>query len=399
MYKRIVEIASLGPRDTASPGDAASREYVLKEASNLGARTWTRSCRVVRFRAGATSLKVLEPVERDMVVLPQDRCDPTPPGGLVGEVEYARCGREEDYKGASACGKIILQDLWGLHMLEKVRVALDHGAKGLIWAHSRPGNKQSAWGLAQDGPSLPVVGVSLEDGDWLKRAVGSGPVRVRVDVEVSKEPATSDHIMAEVSAPFDSVEAPASLDSRPAVLLMAHRDTTHVSPGASDNGSGLTVVLEVLRAFSGVSLPFRLAGLFAAAEEGGGLGIGQYAESGLANDFPRIEGVINLDMVGVGSKLLVVKGDRRYRTSARINGLLEESASALGYHLGEYEMPMGLADITPLVARGIESTWLFKPDDPRFHTDQDIPDFVNPNDLKAAADIVASTIWRLAQRT
>jgi aminopeptidase YwaD len=183
------------------------------------------------------------------------------------------------------------------------------------------------------------------------------------------------------------------------VLLIAHRDTTHVSPGASDNGSGITVVLEVLRALSGVSLPFRLAGLFTAAEEGGGLGIGQYAASGLAEDFPHIMGVINLDMVGVGSKLLMVKGDRRFRTSDRINGLLEGSAAALGYHLGEYEMPMGLADITPLVARGIESSWLFKPDDPRFHTNQDIPDFVNPNDLKATADIVASAILRLAQQT
>jgi len=389
MYNRIVEIASSGPRDPASRGDAWSRQYILDEASELGARTWTRPCKVVRFATHSASLKVLEPVVRDIPVLPQDRCDSTPAGGTVAQVEYARCGGEDDYQGMDAQGKVMLQDVWGLHMLEKIRIGLDRGVKGLIWMHSQPGGKRSAWGLAQSGPSLPVVGVSFEDGRWLRDALAAGPVKVNLDVRVSKEPATSDHIFAEMPGP---------VDSRQAMLLVAHRDTTHVSPGANDNGSGISVVLEVLRAFTRVPLPFRLAGFFTTAEEGGGLGVEQYAASHLGEDFPQVKGVISLDMVGVGSKLLVVKGDRRYRTSARINGLLEESASTLGYHLGEYEMPMGLADITPLVARGIESAWLFKPDDPRVHTDQDIPDFVNPNDLKAAADIVACAIWRLAQQ-
>lgn len=389
MYNRIVEIASFGPRDAASPGDVASRQYILDEAARLGARTWTRSCNVVRFCVHGASLKVLEPGAREMPVLPQDRCDSTPAGGTVAQVEYARCGGEDDYLGMDARGKIVLQDVWGVHMLEKVRIALEQGAKGLIWMHSQPGGKQSAWGLAQAGSSLPVVGVSFEDGQWLKSSLAAGPVTVRMDVRVSKVPATSDHVLAELPGP---------VDARPAVLLIAHRDTTRVSPGANDNGSGITVVLELLKAFSGVALPFRLAGFLSAAEEGGGLGVEQYAASGLAEDFPQVKGVISLDMVGVGSKLLVVKGDRRYRTSARLNTLLEEGAAELGYHLGAYEMPMGLADITPLVARGIESTWLFKPDDPRLHTGQDTPDAVNPNDLKAAADIVASAIWRLAQQ-
>jgi hypothetical protein len=313
-------------------------------------------------------------------------------------VAYGRYGSDEDYQGIDPRGKIILQDVWGLHMLEKVRIAIQRGVSGLIWAHSQPGNRQSAWGLAHEGPTLPVVGISLEDGHWLRAALACGPVRVNLDVSVVKEPAASDHIVAVVPSPSDGAcQAPGK--ARPALLLIAHRDTTHVSPGASDNGSGVTVALEVLQAFSGMALPFRLACLFTAAEEGGGLGIEQYAASGLKDDFPVLVGAINLDMVGVGSKLLVVKGDRRHRTSAWINGALEESAAALGYHLGEYEMPMGLADITPLLARNIESSWLFKPDDPRFHTCDDRAGFVNPNDLKATADIVASAIWRLAQMT
>ncbi len=389
MYNRIVEIASFGPRDAASPGDGASRQYILDEAARLGARTRTRSCSVVRFSDHGASLRVLEPVIRDIPSLPQDRCDSTPGGGIVAQVEYARCGGEDDYVGTDVRGKIVLQDVWGVHMLEKVRIALGHGAKGLIWMHSQPGGKQTAWGLAQAGPSLPVVGISFEDGQWLRSSVAAGPVMVKLDVSTSREPATSDHILAELPGP---------VDARPAVMLIAHRDTTHVSPGANDNGSGITVVLELLRAFSGVPLPFRLVGLFSAAEEGGGLGVEQYAASGLNADFSQVTGAVSLDMVGVGSKLLVVKGDRRYRTSARLNALLEAGAAALGYHLGTYEMPMGLADITPLVAREIEATWLFKPDDPRFHTDQDTPDGINPNDLKACADIVASAIWRLAQQ-
>ena len=45
---------------------------------------------------------------------------------------------------------------------------------------------------------------------------------------------------------------------------------------------------------------------------------------------------------------------------------------------------------------GVPSAWLWKPDDPCYHTTADRYDRINPNDLKAVADVVGTAVLRLA---
>jgi hypothetical protein len=90
----------------------------------------------------------------------------------------------------------------------------------------------------------------------------------------------------------------------------------------------------------------------------------------------------------------LVTGSATRETDAHLNALLREGAATLGYYLEDYVCPMGLADAGPLLEVGIPATWLFKPDDPRFHTAADTPEQVNPNDMKMAADLVC---WALAR--
>jgi aminopeptidase YwaD len=379
----IEELSSLGPRIPGAPGDAASRHFLMRVAAAMGLRAWTAPCRVLEFRTGEGSVTTTVP-ERRMAALPQDRSAATPAGGLEAEIVYVGCGAEEDYAGIDARGRFVLQDIWGVHMLEKIRVAKEQGAVGCVWMHSAPGGKRSAWGLPHEPCPLPVVCVSYEDGHWLKELIAKSTLRVRVEAPTVVKPGLSDHVF---------IEAPSANGCDDTVLLIAHRDTTNVSSGANDNGSGIAVSLELLRAFAHNPLPYRLVTMFSTAEEGGGLGVAQYADRMMA-DLPGLKAIINLDMFAVGGPLHIVTGDARYRTNAHLNELLRQSATEQGYSITNYQNSMGLADVTSIVTC-VPSTWLFKPDDPRFHTDQDLPEFVNPNDLKAAADIVAGALLSL----
>jgi hypothetical protein len=103
----------------------------------------------------------------------------------------------------------------------------------------------------------------------------------------------------------------------------------------------------------------------------------------------------DLDMLAVGGPMRLVTGSVVRQTAADLNALLRRSAEELGYYLEDYICPMGLADAGPLLEVGIPTTWLFKPDDPRFHTPDDTPAHVNPNDMKVAADIVCRALAHL----
>lgn len=385
MYKYVTDLASFGPRNPGAPGDGESLRYLQRFAADNGLQAKTLSCRAMGFNPIAASIDILSHTRPSIECLPQDGSCSTPDGGIVAEVVYTGCGHDADYDGKDVRGKIVIEDIWGLHMLQKIEIAEKHGAVGCIFVHGHPGGKRSAWGLGVRPSPMPVVCVSREDGMWMRENAPNG-LRIRLVCKTENPTVECHHLLYKV---------PGTSPRAGTVVLMGHRDTTHVSPGANDNASGMAVMMELACAFRKHPLPMDLVALFTTAEEGGGLGISLVAKQLIADWTPPVY-VINLDMLSVGSRLLVVQGDQELRTSPRINRVLMETAHSLGYYLGEYEIPMGLADAGPLMRHGIEATWLFMPDDPWFHTSDDVIDHVDPNDLKAAADIVARALVTLS---
>lgn len=398
MMAHVVNLAQCGPRHPASVGDIASTAYLLAQAETMGINGWTMPAAVNAFTPGPASLQIDSPCPRTIECLPQDRSGATAPSGVSGRMVYAGLGRPEDYVEVDAAGAIVLQEIWGLHMTQKVANAHAHGAAGCVWIHDHPGGRRSAWGLGAEQAPLPVVSVAHEDGRWLQELCAAGHVDVTLRCFVQTTPATSDNVLLRLPAAAAPVQGP--------VLLVAHRDTTHVSPGANDNASGCAVVLEVLRKMQVVPLPFDLIGLFTTAEEGGGIGIRQIATRLAVGDYgvpvpdsvsaaPAIDRpslAFDLDMLAVGGPMRLVTGSAARETTAWLNDLLRRSAAELGYYLEDYICPMGLADAGPLLEAGIPTTWLFKPDDPRFHTTEDLPQHVNANDMKVAADVVCRAL-------
>jgi len=88
-------------------------------------------------------------------------------------------------------------------------------------------------------------------------------------------------------------------------ILSAHYDSTspqpYVSaPGADDNGSGCAAVLEAARVLSGHAFPRTLRFVCFSGEGQGVFGSAHYAEAAHARG-DKIDGVINLDMIGYES--------------------------------------------------------------------------------------------------
>lgn len=81
-------------------------------------------------------------------------------------------------------------------------------------------------------------------------------------------------------------------------ILCAHYDSFHGAPGAVDNASGVSVLLEVARIFAKSNSAADVRFVFFSAEEDGLIGSQLYVASLSEEQRAAIKGVINLDMFG-----------------------------------------------------------------------------------------------------
>jgi hypothetical protein len=126
----------------------------------------------------------------------------------------------------------------------------------------------------------------------------------------------------------------AGTESRSAVLLATHYDSAPVSPGASDDGAGVAVLLETLRALkAGAPLRNDLVALVSDAEEEGLLGAAAFvAEHPWAKD---IRVAVNFEARGTrGASLMFETGpDNGLMVSTWANSVPHPAGSSLSYEV------------------------------------------------------------------
>ena len=233
MYEDLSALASFGPRNPGTPGDRASLDYLISFAQKEKVKVHRIACDAFRFDPQFCNLQILTPITKDIKCVPQDRSCSSPTGGITNEIVYIGFGHEQDYKGIDTVGKLLLMNIGGLHIEKKVDAAFQHGASGCILIHPYPGNVRCAWGLGETPAPIPIVSISYEDGELLQKTLKSGPCVITLNCHVINEPIMSEHVIMELPAKCKDVHD--------TIILIAHRDTTHVSPGANDNASGMAV--------------------------------------------------------------------------------------------------------------------------------------------------------------
>ena len=139
------------------------------------------------------------------------------------------------------------------------------GWPGAVRGFARPGTKIDDWSRQGNFDSLPIVAVNPEHYNRMYRIV-QRDIPVRIEVEVRNR------IGAEVEQAANVVgEIPGSDLADELVMLGAHFDTWHASPNASDNTSGVAVMLEAMRILTAVGVQPRRTirvALWAGEEQG-----------------------------------------------------------------------------------------------------------------------------------
>jgi aminopeptidase YwaD len=188
------------------------------------------------------------------------------------------------------------------------------------------------------------------------------------------------------------------------LVLSAHHDTTVDSPGANDNASGSTVVLEVARLLAqlkreqgigpGRSIRFITFG----SEEQGLQGSAAYVERHYGPDpMPRL--MVNLDELGTGSMKGVVLQFPELRP------LVQKELDAMGEGLKCHVLAQmdATGDGFPFARKGIQAAMLWRwrfvgrhPDVAFGHSSSDTVDKVRIRELKEYAGLLSRLMLRMS---
>ena len=129
------------------------------------------------------------------------------------------------------------------YVKEGVAVVLESssGWPGAVRGFARPGAKIDLWSRDATMSSVPIVAVTPEHYNRMYRILRRG-IPVSIEVEVRNRHGTSVEQARNVLG-----EIPGTDLAQEVVMMGAHFDTWHASPNASDNTSGVAVVLEAAR--------------------------------------------------------------------------------------------------------------------------------------------------------
>lgn len=252
---------------------------------------------ILVWARGTLEAHVLAPVRWRLTALAHGnapcRADVTAPVVDVGHGERADFERhaEEVQSRIVLCDEGASEGARRLHRSEKLRLAVEHGAAGLMILSSASGGLPRTGVCSHSESPIPSLGISQEDGERLRRLMRQGvSLTVRIAMTNALTPGTARNVLADL---------PGRDFPQEVVLAGAHLDSWDVAQGATDNGLGVAIVLEMARALATLQRPPRRTLRFVlwAAEEIGLCGSWDYTHRHAA-ELPSLTAVMNFDMTG-----------------------------------------------------------------------------------------------------
>jgi len=122
----------------------------------------------------------------------------------------------------------------------------DGGSFGFVRGFSRPGANADHWSREKDLASMPIVEVTPEHYNRMVRILRRG-IPVRIEIEVRSRIGDAVEKAANVVGEIPGTDLKDEI-----VMVGAHFDSWHASPGATDNAGGCAVALEAARILKAV---------------------------------------------------------------------------------------------------------------------------------------------------
>jgi aminopeptidase YwaD len=338
----------IGPRLAGSPDEQRAVDYLTEQLESWGYDVEVQAFEAApENRQGAgllryATLTVDAPEEREFEAV---TFAGAPSGVVSGNLVDGGFGDEVSPQVEG--GVALIQR--GVH---RAAEAVEAGAIGVVIQ-----NNQSGFfpGIIEPPIDVPAVGVTDVDGDELRRMMEQGEVEVRLNVRPS---VTAHNVIAR----------PENGDCR--TLSGGHFDTVPWAPGANDNASGSSVVLELARSAAAAGLDSHCFALFG-AEELGLIGSEFYVGTLSEAERELLEAYYNYDVTASDTEIVLI-GDGDLATSAI------DLASDLGIvDIDEARLPRGAnSDHASFIGQGIAALMLTTPDFEFIHTPQDTTDTV-----------------------
>ena len=212
--------------ELASKEDLAKHKGTLKGKAVLS--TPPPVIDLARLARGVPRLTAedLDSIERTVIVPAR----PTPPRPVPNPNALTAVDRMRFFKDEGVA--VVLQS--------------ESGWPGAVRGFSRPDSKGDQWSRAGDLASPTIVAVTPEHYNRMYRILKRN-IPVKVEVEVRNRIGETVEKAANIVG-----EIPGSDLADEVVMLGAHFDTWHASPNASDNTSGVAVMLEAMRILKAV---------------------------------------------------------------------------------------------------------------------------------------------------
>ena len=399
IMEHVERLCELGDRFAGQPGDGPAADYVEQSLRSEGLQIERSGAELITFREDHCSLALADGTPLDAT---SAYYSPSTPGPIDAPLIYIGSGTEQSFEGSDVRGAIVVleEDALGYELFwlgKYAERAAARGAAGIVVIHPFPwsyrmtmefGGADLSKPFAE--PSVPSVAISATSALRMMSAIAAGSPMARFDLRTVVAPCMSDSVAGVL---------PGTKHPEQRVIVLAHRDIPIV-PGANDNGSGTAAILELARMLADHPAERSIVLLSVAGEEGRAQGTARYIEA-LGDEIANVKAAISIDMIAAGGPLRIVEEIHwpdRPKPAAFTDWLmemLEQSADRFGYQLERYRTEAG-ADAGRFLDAGAPSAWFWKPDDFRYHSREDKPEYMDANAVKATAEIVADTILTIA---
>lgn len=400
-----------GTRFPGTTGEKMARDFIVGELKEYGLKAKLEPFEHLGWRRGTAKVEILKPFERELQTISLAGGPSTDSEGITGEIVTVGNGTPAEFNRAkeSVKGNIVLSSSLSprtecipprqCHRRAKYGRAVEFGASAFIFTNSQRGMLPQTGSLRQNRlGEIPAVTVPFEEGELLKRYIKMGKLKVRVTVENESFTNKTSNIVAEIPGKNEDE----------VILIGGHYDSHDNSPGAMDNGSGVTTLLELARilASTGVEFEKTIRFVFFGVEELACVGSSFYVLNHL-DELDKIKLMMNLDSPAA-------RGGKTFD----IGGFDDLGKFVLGVSM-DISYPMKLrnpsfgGDQASFIVRGIPSASIRNSPSPGMfsyqgpitmedrgwgHTSGDTPDKVSAADINEGAIVACRVLIRAADQ-
>ncbi|MDA1476803.1 M20/M25/M40 family metallo-hydrolase [Bacillus sp. CLL-3-40] len=268
---------TIGPRVAGSLAEKKSARFIASQLKKSKLKVKIQKFDIPDRLKGTLTVQGHEVPSR-----PATGSAPTPEKGLTAPLYKAGLGRPGDFT-EDVKGKVAVISRGELTFYEKAKNAADAGAAAVIIYNNKDSLAALIPNLAGKTVDIPVVGIGKEDGEKL--------------LTKTKATLKLDALKHQTSQNVIGVRRAKGVKKPDIVYITSHYDSVPYGPGANDNASGTSVVLELARTMKNIPADKEIRFIAFGAEEIGLLGSEHYVSKLSDQEVKRSAANFNLDMV------------------------------------------------------------------------------------------------------